>query len=40
MGFEDGIRQTVAWYLKHPEWVANVLSGDYQKWLDVNYGSR
>ena len=38
--FEDGIRQTISWYLDHPEWVANIMSGDYQKWLEVNYGAR
>jgi len=38
--FEDGIRKTVAWYLEHGDWVANIMTGDYQKWLDVNYGNR
>ena len=38
--FEDGIRQTVAWYLEHPDWTANVISGNYQKWIDANYRNR
>ncbi|MBS3964629.1 MAG: dTDP-glucose 4,6-dehydratase [Methylomonas sp.] len=38
--FETGIRKTVAWYLAHQDWVANVMSGDYQSWLDKNYEDR
>ena len=38
--FEDGIRQTIAWYLKHDDWVHNVTSGEYKKWLEVNYKNR
>ncbi len=38
--FETGIRKTVQWYLANPEWVANVQSGEYRKWLDQNYADR
>jgi len=38
--FEDGLRQTVSWYLKNAEWVNGVRSGEYSKWIDKNYGSR
>jgi dTDP-glucose 4,6-dehydratase len=38
--FESGLRKTVQWYLDHPEWIAGVQSGDYRKWMDVNYGGR
>jgi dTDP-glucose 4,6-dehydratase len=38
--FEQGLRQTVRWYLDHEEWVRNVQSGDYRNWLTVNYGKR
>jgi dTDP-glucose 4,6-dehydratase len=38
--FESGIRKTVQWYLDNQAWVRNVLSGDYLKWLDINYGTR
>ncbi len=38
--FESGLRKTVQWYLSHEDWVANVTSGDYRKWVDVNYQSR
>ena len=36
--FESGIRKTVAWYLAHQDWVAEVSSGDYRQWLDLQYG--
>ena len=38
--FETGLRKTVQWYLDNPEWVAHVVSGEYQAWTDKNYGSR
>ncbi|QPK65252.1 dTDP-glucose 4,6-dehydratase [Methylomonas sp. LL1] len=38
--FETGIRKTVQWYLDHQGWVNNVLSGDYQSWLEKNYAGR
>ena len=38
--FEAGIRKTVQWYLDNMEWVENVTSGEYQKWVDTNYNNR
>jgi dTDP-glucose 4,6-dehydratase len=38
--FATGIAKTVDWYLANAEWVANVQSGDYQKWIEQNYGAR
>jgi dTDP-glucose 4,6-dehydratase len=38
--FESGIRKTVQWYLEHQDWVRDVQSGDYLKWLDKNYTQR
>lgn len=38
--FEDGLAQTIAWYLKNGPWLAAVQSGEYRKWLDKNYGAR
>lgn len=35
--FETGIRKTVAWYLEHQDWVENVNSGEYRRWLDQHY---
>ena len=33
--FEEGIEETVRWYLNNQEWMDNVTSGDYQKILQV-----
>lgn len=38
--FESGIRKTVQWYLDNDDWVREVQSGDYLKWLDTNYSGR
>ncbi|MEX0450030.1 dTDP-glucose 4,6-dehydratase [Spiribacter sp. 221] len=38
--FEQGLRETVQWYLDHPEWVARVQSGAYREWMEVNYARR
>jgi dTDP-glucose 4,6-dehydratase len=38
--FETGIRKTVQWYLDNQEWVREVQSGDYMKWIDKNYSAR
>ena len=35
--FETGIRKTVEWYLTHQDWVRNITSGDYKKWIETNY---
>lgn len=38
--FETGIRKTVAWYLAHPDWVANVTTGAYRAWIGQQYQDR
>jgi len=38
--FETGIRKTVRWYLDNTDWVANVQSGAYRDWVQVNYAAR
>jgi dTDP-glucose 4,6-dehydratase len=38
--FETGIRKTVQWYLDNENWVRDVQSGDYLKWVEKNYGQR
>ena len=35
--FETGIRKTVQWYLDNQDWVKNITSGDYKKWIEKNY---
>ena len=36
--FETGIRKTVIWYLANADWVADVQSGAYRAWVDLQYG--
>jgi dTDP-glucose 4,6-dehydratase len=38
--FIPGLRKTVRWYIDNPEWLKNVQSGEYRKWLEKNYASR
>ena len=35
--FEKGIVLTIDWYLAHPDWMAHVTSGDYQKYYEQMY---
>ena len=36
--FEQGIRETIAWYLEHQEWMEHVTSGEYQAYYKNFYG--
>lgn len=38
--FEDGLKETVRWYVDHPEWVAKTKSGEYRRYYDKQYGAR
>tara|TARA_R110002049_G_scaffold16388_13_gene65377 strand:+ start:3918 stop:4970 length:1053 start_codon:yes stop_codon:yes gene_type:complete len=38
--FEEGLRNTVDWYLKNESWLDRVTSGDYQKYYDNQYQKR
>ena len=38
--FEDGIRQTVDWYVRNGAWLQRVRSGDYQRYYETQYGKR
>jgi dTDP-glucose 4,6-dehydratase len=38
---EQGLRDTVDWYLAHPDWVTTVTGGgDFARWLELNYTQR
>lgn len=37
--FDTGIRKTINWYLRNREWTDNVASGEYQQWIDTQYGA-
>jgi len=38
--FDDGIEETVRWYLEHPDWMAHVISGEYTRFYEKNYQNR
>lgn len=35
--FEEGLEATIEWYLENPDWVKNVVSGDYQTYYKAHY---
>jgi dTDP-glucose 4,6-dehydratase len=35
--FDHGLKQTVDWYLGHPDWIAHVTSGAYREYYDTVY---
>jgi len=38
--FRTGLEFTVDWYLSNLDWVDKVRSGDYLKWVEINYRKR
>jgi dTDP-glucose 4,6-dehydratase len=40
VNFEEGLERTVNWYLANPQWIENIRSGDYRRWIKMNYGER
>jgi dTDP-glucose 4,6-dehydratase len=38
--FTEGIEKTIKWYLENQEWVAEVVSRDYQKYYNEMYGNK
>ncbi len=38
--FEDGIRQTIDWYLDNKPWWEKIISGEYQSYYEEMYGNR
>jgi dTDP-glucose 4,6-dehydratase len=35
--FEDGIKQTIDWYLENQEWMKKVITGEYMEFYEKNY---
>lgn len=35
--FEVGIKETIEWYLNNPNWISNVLSGEYKSYYEKIY---
>ena len=38
--FEEGIARTIDWYLSNEQWLANVVSGEYQQYYEKMYNGR
>ena len=38
--FEDGIAETIEWYLENQDWLNNVKSGDYLEYYENMYSNR
>ncbi len=40
MTFEQGLSQTVKWYLDNEQWILNIQSGEYKRCIEKNYKNR
>ena len=38
--FEQGLSETIDWYLENQSWLNHVTSGEYQKYYDLQYSKR
>ena len=38
--FEEGLSETIDWYLQNTEWLNNITSGAYEKYYDSMYSNR
>lgn len=38
--FEEGIKQTISWYVDNKSWWENIINGEYQQYYEKMYGSR
>ena len=36
MDFRQGLEKTINWYLENPEWIANIINGEYKEWIKNN----
>ncbi len=39
VAFDDGLERTLAWYLANQPWTERVVSGEYLRFYQLNYGS-
>ena len=37
VALQSGLKETVKWYLMHPNWVSQAQSKDYENWLKKQY---
>ena len=38
--FEEGLSETIDWYLENTEWLNNITSGNYAKYYESMYANR
>ncbi len=38
--FHQGLDLTIDWYMQNADWIKNIQSGDYQKWIKAQYVER
>jgi dTDP-glucose 4,6-dehydratase len=36
--FDEGLDNTIEWYIDNQEWVKSVTTNEYRKWIETNYG--
>ena len=40
VGFEEGLRRTIDWYLSNPKWLDQASGASYGEWIEKNYAWR
>lgn len=40
ISFENGINETIRWYIKNQDWLNNIINGNYKNWIKLNYEKR
>lgn len=40
LSFDEGLENTIDWYIENIRWVQSVRSGEYLRWIDKNYANR
>lgn len=40
VSFDEGLRQTIRWYLEYRSWWENIVSGEYRDYYEKMYGGR
>ena len=38
--FQQGLQETIDWYLSHTDWIESIKSGEYLKYYELQYGDR
>jgi dTDP-glucose 4,6-dehydratase len=38
--FFEGLKKTVRWYITNLDWICQIQTANYNKWIDNNYGQR